>query len=46
MPETIIAIGILAAMFAWPPLLQILCPACSRLLNRRRQPDADHERLD
>ena len=46
MPETIIAIGILAAMFVWPPLLQILCPACSRLLHRRRQTAADCERLD
>ena len=46
MPETIITIGILAAMFAWPFLLQIICPACSRILRGYRSPAADHEDLD
>ncbi len=33
---TLLTLGIVAAIFAWPPMLQVVCPACSRLLNRRK----------
>ncbi len=36
MPETLITLVILIALFAWSPLLQAICPACSRLLKRYR----------
>ncbi len=43
MSETVVTIAILAAMFAWPPFLQIVCPPCSRYLHRRSRPTTDGE---
>ncbi len=34
---TLITLSILAAMFAWVPLLKLLCPPCSRFLESRRR---------
>ncbi len=34
---TVITLVILAAMFAWVPLLKLVCPPCSRFLESRRR---------
>ena len=34
---TVITLVIIAAMFAWVPLLKIVCPPCSRFLQSRRR---------
>jgi hypothetical protein len=36
-----ITIAILALIFAWVPFLSLVCPPCTRLLERRRQKNAD-----
>ena len=36
MPETLITLAIIVALFAWPPFLQLVCPPCGRLLRRLR----------
>ena len=33
---TLITVVVLAAMFAWPPLLTVFCPPCNRALQRLR----------
>lgn len=34
---TVITLAIIAAMFAWVPLLKFICPPCSRFLESRRR---------
>ena len=34
---TVITVGIIGAMFAWVPLLKIVCPPCISYLERRRR---------
>ncbi len=34
---TAITLILIGAMFAWVPLLQIVCPPCSRFLQSRRR---------
>lgn len=34
---TVITVVLLAAMFAWVPILQAICPPCSRFFERRRR---------
>jgi hypothetical protein len=34
---TILTVVILVAIFAWVPLLNAVCPPCSRFLQRRRR---------
>ncbi len=34
---TAITLAIIGAMFAWVPLLQFVCPPCSRYLESRRR---------
>ena len=40
MSEKIVAVlltfGLLGGMFFWVPLLELVCPPCSRLLRRRQ----------
>ena len=41
MSEKIVAVllsfGLLGGMFFWVPLLEVVCPPCSRLLRSRRR---------
>lgn len=34
---SVITLFIIAAMFAWVPLLKLVCPPCSRFLKSRRR---------
>lgn len=34
---TVISFAIIAAMFAWVPLLKLVCPPCSRFFKSRRR---------
>lgn len=34
---TVITLAIITAMFAWVPLLKLICPPCSRFLESRRR---------
>ncbi len=33
---TFVGVVVLAAMFAWPPLLTVVCPPCNRTWQRLR----------